>query len=882
MKLYPAPLAMALAAFCPLSMLLAQPVIAATETHAAAASITQAEIQSLVDAAARSDDALRERAATLMARSPETANAVYFETLGLIRPEQSAMLERMLVAGGHGAPTVVGSSASAARTGISTGWLLGGAVAVGVGAAAGGGGGGGGGGSPPPRGAEEPVDEGEVALPSQPAPTPPDEPEPLPPPPNGGTAPDPGPAPIDDDSAKTLPLSSEYVFTGGYNLTYGHVAHDRGFTGEGKRIAILDSGVRSTHNELQGQIAGHYNALTQGTTATAARDSGDHGTHVAGLLVGRRDGSGSVGYAPGSQLLNVRITNNSDEIRLTDQQLAAGFAWARQNGAQYFNNSWGLNTTAAEFGRRGIETFYATTLAEWRTGAAGDNIYVWATGNEGGAQPLVFAALPQLYPELQYNWVAVTSVNSATGQFSDFANACGDAAAWCVAAPGSSITSSVNRNDMSYGTFTGTSMATPAVTGALAVISQAFPTLSNAQVVQRLFFTANKDGVYANQSLYGQGLIDLERATRPVGGLMLVSDGGEPLSLESAALVLGQPFGSANPLAGLQVMAADSLGAGFGIDLGQPIALRRFRHDTALGFARLSRRMHQEQDNLGGMAWTSNAESARLSQVRHFSGRNSLSLGQLEDLDLLDAYTGFAGHSQLHATLAAPYWLQRPGEVTSAVRQRFDAAVGTLELTASANALRQGASLGFAMPAGEFYQSTIEVGYLRGRDGLFETHGRGLFDLDRTSTTLFGGLRGQFQQGGLALSHAAYIGRSEADGKGLFGDMGPVVTSSWLLGGLYRTGTDSWGLVMQQPLRVESASSRMRLATGYIGNQFEIRQVELDLAPAGRQVNLEAFWQRPLSADSDLKLSWLGIRQPGHQAQAAPMQILMTQWQHRF
>lgn len=793
------------------------------------------------------------------------------------------MLEQMLIARGFGATPIAGTATTSPRAGgFSVGWMLGGAVAVGVGAAAGGGGGGGGSSTPPPPTSEEPINEGEVPLPSQPAPSPPDEPEPLPPPPYSGPAPDPGPEPIEDASDKNLPLTGEYLFTGGYNLTYGHVAHDRGFTGADKRIAILDSGVRSTHNELQGQIAGHYNALTGETTATSARDSGDHGTHVAGLLVGRLSGSGSVGYAPDAQLLNVRITNSSDEIRLTDLQLAGGFAWARQNGAQYFNNSWGLNTTAAEFGRLGIETFYSATLAEWRTGAANDNIYVWATGNEDGDQPLVFAALPQLYPELQYNWVAVTSVDTVGGQLSNFANACGDAAAWCVAAPGTRITSSVNITDASYGRFTGTSMATPAVTGALAVISQAFPTLSNMQVVQRLFVTANKGGVYADQSLYGQGLIDLERATRPVGSLTLVSDSGEPLALESAALVLGQPFGYANPLAGLQVMAADSLGAGFGIDLGRPVALRRFRHDTDQGFLRLSRQTRQEPDNLGSVAWTSNADSSRISQVRHFAGTHGLSLGQLDDMDMLDGFTGFSGRSQLHATLAAPYWLQRPGEVTTALRQRLQTGAGQLELTASANALRQGASLGFALPTGERYQSTVEVGYLHGRDGLFETRGRGLFDLDRTNTTLFGGLRGRFQQGALALSHAAYIGRSEAEGAGLFADMGPVITSSWLLGGSYQADTASWGLVMQQPLRVESASSRVRLATGYLGNQFDVRQVDLNLAPAGRQVNLEAFWQRPLSADSDLKLSWLGIRQPGHQAQAAHMQLLMTQWQHRF
>ena len=143
-------------------------------------------------------------------------------------------------------------------------------------------------------------------------------------------------------------------------------------------------------------------------------------------------------------------------------------------------------------------------------------------------------------------------------------------------------------------------------------------------------------------------------------------------------------------------------------------------------------------------------------------------------------------------------------------------------------------------------------------------------------------MRGELQQGHLTLGHASYVGQSQAEADGLFKDLGTVTTSSWMLAGRYAFDKSTLGVVMQQPLRVESAETRVNVATGYIGNAFDMQSVALNLTPDGRQINLEAFWQKPVWKDSDVKLSWLGIREPGHQANAGPMQVFMAQWQQRF
>lgn len=847
--------------------------------------LTQAQVQSLVNAANQSDELLRQLAAELMAQSEAVARSVYLETQGLVSEQQSLMLEQMYLQRlANSVP-----QAPADKTGASSfGWIAGGALAAGLAAAAGGGGGGGGSSSgpaptPPNSDGEDPVavDDSQPTLTPEPS-LPGD--EELPSTEDPGSVPDPGPLPGDDDSDKSLALSNEHLTTNGYNLTYGHVAHERGFTGEGQKIAIIDSGINSSHLELTGQIDGHYNLLTGSTAESSAQDSGGHGTHVAGTLVARRNNTGVVGYAYGARLLNVRFTDANDAITATDQQLANGFAWARNNGATWFNNSWGVDTTVADFGRTGVAANFPKLLAEWQAGAQDGRIYVWATGNDGEAQPLLFAALPQLYPELQFNWVAVTSVDSDTGTLSTFANACGNAAAWCLAAPGTNIVSSYTGSNSAYAIASGTSQATPAVTGGLAVISHAFPTLAPEQVVQRLLVTANKEGIYADQSLYGQGLMDLEKATRPVGTLSVVSSSGAALSVDDAMLVLGGAFGYDNPLSGLQVMATDALQAGFSVDLGKQVQTRRFRYDTGAAWQRLGRNWDTQAENGWAMSWTTSSKSGTTSRVAHFGqpGEHRLSIGQIDDLDMLDMQRSWAGYSQLDASMSSALWLQRSEEHALGIRQRLPAGNFSVDLTATASSVRQGVSVALNLPPLSGYYSRLEVGHINSRDGLFDSRGHGAFDLDNISQTLFAGLRGDYTDGPLTLGHAFYLGESHAQAAGLFQDLGKVTTSSWILAGRYVMDTSTFGMLVQQPLRVESAQTRINVAPGYAGNLFDMQSVTLDLSPTGRQINLELFWQKPLWRDSDIKLSWLGIREPGHQAKAAPMQVIMGQWQQRF
>ena len=103
----------------------------------------------------------------------------------------------------------------------------------------------------------------------------------------------------------------------------------------------------------------------------------------------------------------------------------------------------------------------------------------------------------------------------SNGVIADYSNHCGAASTFCIAAPGRHYAPS---GPNGYVTVQGTSFAAPTVGGSLAILKQAFPSLGNDELVTRLFATANKTGIYEVASIYGQGLVDLDAATRNPSG----------------------------------------------------------------------------------------------------------------------------------------------------------------------------------------------------------------------------------------------------------------------------------------------------------------------------------------------------------------------------
>ena len=259
-------------------------------------------------------------------------------------------------------------------------------------------------------------------------------------------------------------------------------------TGAGVKIGIVDSGVDLNHQDLQGgKIAA--NAACIGTNGNPAgcqvgggQDIVGHGTHVSGIAAANKDnGVGIAGVAPGAQLVVARVFQN-DVADLGDVE--AGIRWVVSQGARIVNLSLGENILLGGL-LGGGNTALGPVLNEvWSKGA----IPVVASGN---AALLTGAAS---YANVNAVVVGATGPDDEIASYSVGTGA----AKWALVAPGgngaeareifSTWWASGSANQ--YGYLQGTSMATPHVSGALALLLARGATPQKA--VELVLATANR------------------------------------------------------------------------------------------------------------------------------------------------------------------------------------------------------------------------------------------------------------------------------------------------------------------------------------------------------------------------------------------------------
>jgi len=280
-------------------------------------------------------------------------------------------------------------------------------------------------------------------------------------------------------------------------------------TGTGVRVGIVDTGVDLGHEDLAGHIVESTSCLeTNGNPlkcAGSAQDDFGHGTHVAGIVGAIKDnGKGVVGVAPDAQLVVAKVFKGAT----ADQaDVIAGIKWVVDHGAKVVNLSLGgaLFVAAATFGSEltdGVE--YA-----WKHGA----VAVVASGNDG----LFGAGIGS--SEYGNMDALVVGATGHDGKTADYSSPTGNAK-WAVLAPGGSnhqtetddIYSTIWKKGKinSYGYLAGTSMATPHVTGAVALLLA--QGLTKEQAVEKILATADTVPCGAN-SEHCRGRLNVARAT---------------------------------------------------------------------------------------------------------------------------------------------------------------------------------------------------------------------------------------------------------------------------------------------------------------------------------------------------------------------------------
>lgn len=277
--------------------------------------------------------------------------------------------------------------------------------------------------------------------------------------------------------------------------------------GAGVKVAVVDSGIDYTHADLDDNLGIiHYNTVTQTTVNTYPSDS--HGTHIAGIIAAEGNNNILVtGVAYEAELINVYnpIASLSEEERLQrTAQLASGINWAWGIGADVINCCWGTSDTS------GLNT---SILED-----AINNALTYGRSNKGCV--VVFSSGNNDCMSYPANCDSRILVVGAIDRYGSLMSGSGFGPALDVVAPGELVISTVPGSYADY--MTGTSQATPHVSGIAALVIAANPNLSREEVVRAIELSSQKipqgniynynsvedryNGLWHNQ--YGYGLPD--------------------------------------------------------------------------------------------------------------------------------------------------------------------------------------------------------------------------------------------------------------------------------------------------------------------------------------------------------------------------------------
>jgi autotransporter-associated beta strand protein len=295
-----------------------------------------------------------------------------------------------------------------------------------------------------------------------------------------------------------------------------------GFTGQGIKVGILDSGVDPTTPPMNGRVVWFKSYLAGGSQSP--NDVSGHGTVVADILGGTAAGTLPAddnkpfpgGVAPGASL----YFEQACDIGLNCSISSTNFSDFVAQNVRIINGSFGSGNALTDAPN------ISATKSVYQPAVDAGIVLVWAAGGgsngqAGAAQPWVQAGLPHWIPEFQPNWLAVVNMaidsnGHPAGLYRESdapSNACGIAAQWCLAAPGSiQIPASAQ---YPFGTATGTSASAAVVSGVAAQVWQAFPWMTAANITDTILTTATPydDGSHSTPNpTYGWGMINAAKA----------------------------------------------------------------------------------------------------------------------------------------------------------------------------------------------------------------------------------------------------------------------------------------------------------------------------------------------------------------------------------
>ncbi len=592
-----------------------------------------------------------------------------------------------------------------------------------------------------------------------------------------------------------------------------------GLTGAGQIVSLIDDGVRLSHEQFAGKTI-HRSG--------AAPTQGDfHGTAVASVMAGTGADGGTLGFAPGA---DVHLGYLDYDAPVSWTALGGHMRSAAALGAIVSNNSWGLsdrtvgNTNMADF-TRGARTY----VDGLRTFAPG-GVVVFALQNDHDATSAsLMAGLPLALPDLEANWI---SVINAVPTFDDdriisaarISTACLETARFCMTANGQ-IKVATQASDNSYQIGVGASFAAPQVAGSIALLAEAFPDLSAAQLRDRLLVTAD-NGFFAHEGVvtfapgithgynaeFGHGFLDLRSALLPIGRAVLPLANGQTLDLARATITTGTASGDAlaRALADVSIVTTDQLHGSFTVS-GAVLVAPAERADPA------------------AMALQTALAGAPADATMPWG------VGDVADLLESDRFPLTAQESPLDAAVIAGN-----GTVGLSLQRRFAVAGGQAQLGMT-SLQTQGSILGMGAGQGEARSITTAL------------------QADVAAPLAIDTL----------LHVTAEMGVATGEGAGLMRDVGTLAYDRLGIA-LARSDLaargDSLTLFARRPIAITQGAARIDLPMAMAGGGIGFAAHDLNLAPADRQVDLGLAYRRPASDDGTFSI---GVMHSWHDGNVA-------------
>ena len=327
-------------------------------------------------------------------------------------------------------------------------------------------------------------------------------------------------------------------------VTYANHAYSRGWTGKGSTALIMDTGIDQDHPEFTGKVKYLWDA----GYATPYEDENGHGSHVAGIVSANKDSTGIHGIAYDADLAIAKI-GEANGISLSGAKQALN--WAKQyddivvaNLSVNTNYSSSYTSSMTDQGNGiftndhavygGANYYNLEDVSTWKSVIPDELVLVVSAGNTnlGYVQnPATLASAVDSNGNLELdgrmlvagNWN--TSTQTIDGAKSghvckNYTTQCNDTyktSDFYLLAPGTNINSV--KNGGGYVRMSGTSMAAPVITAGVSIVYQMWPYMEGSNIAQVLLQTADKNLSNYSVNTHGQGLLDLDRATQPVGGL---------------------------------------------------------------------------------------------------------------------------------------------------------------------------------------------------------------------------------------------------------------------------------------------------------------------------------------------------------------------------